>query len=391
MKKKKNKKKTFVPKQFYWLITAAFLILSAIFIFLLFYPQEEVRFNFSGDPFMWNVSAGASAEAVMGSLKVYRNQSDYCYMIIPNVNINANEYDLCEIKLSLPIAFEQGELFFISPYNRNFDQKFMLPYYTGPAGSFNRAYVDLKRHPAWQGYIPAVLILFPMQAESCAIKEIKFVRSNWNAKISAIWSDFTHYYDPKLGTCFGMASPVFLDSTYQSFSAPILWGLLCICLIALFCINVFKMNHAFRVGGIIVFTVIFFVFAGILDLRNNVYYIRSIQRNLNLYAGKSADEKRGTVIGDMKFVQFMRFCDEKVPPDAKIVNRVAKETPFAPVDYLAATQVSYLLRPRTGNLPGFAAVSPEAYYIYYYSSADSRLKIRLRFNNEAFIMKDAEE
>ena len=233
-------------------------------------------------------------------------------------------------------------------------------------------------HAITQG---GVLLIPATEARSVKLKSIVFIKPNNLTKLRAAWNSFVYYYDPKLGTCFAMASPIFFNKAYSSFVQPFIWGLLILALVAIGLIKLSKLDGKYATYVMSVFLMILFLFWLILDLRTNVYYGKAVFRNIDRFWGKSLIEKRGIVNNSPDFIDFISFCDKHIPLDAQIVNLVAKDIPGTAHGALANTQTSYNLRPRL--------VSAKKYYIVYgeYDKEKVKgLKLFKQFHPNAFIM-----
>ena len=359
--KRKRDKKIAIKKVDLWrravliagIVTVVVLVALGIMINL---PEESVDFNFAENMGMWQVSGGSKFRQVDNSVELIKG-SGQLYVVIPSLNIDADWYDVCVIEGSWPIAYDQGHLLFVSPFNKRFDYKFRYDFDTGGAGKDNKRYIDLRGHGAWQGVARAVLVLPATNAKQMFLKRIRFVRANPWTKLKASWSTFTRYYDPLLGTCFAMATPVFMGKPFNPFIVPILWVFMGICGIIVAGVHLFKADPRITKITLGIFLTVIIIAWGLLDLRNNVVYLKAISRNINLYWGKSIQEKRSIVVGDPEFINFMKFCDENIPINARMISQIATDAPGVPAHYFAN------LRPR------FAEVSSSEktrdYFIFY--------------------------
>lgn len=337
------------------LVGVIFLIALLIMMCL---PEENINFKFAENMGMWQVSEGTKFSQVGDSIQLTKGVGQL-YVVIPQMKVDADYYDVCVIEGSWPIAYDQGHLLFISPFNRQFDMNFRYDFDTGKAGKSRKRYIGLRDHEAWQGVVPAIMLMPTENAQQVSLKSIRFIHANPWTKIKAIWSGFTRYYDPKLGTCLAMATPILMGKPFNPFIVPILWIFLAICGCIIGGVHFFHANPKItKITAAICFAVIITAW-GLLDLRNNVYYLKAISRNISLYWGKSIQEKRGIVVGDPEFIDFMKFCDENIPLDVKIINQVPNELPGTPASYLSQVQYWANLRPR------FYEGSPRSYYIFY--------------------------
>jgi len=362
MKKKKNRKaavkkadRQSKAKLILALAVPATLIALVIIMGL---PEESIDFNFTENMGMWQVSEGSTFRQVKDSVQLIRGKSQL-YVVVPQMNIDAEYYDVCVIEGSWPIAYDQGHLLFISRFNRQFDYNFRYDYDTGKSGRMNRRYIDLGGHGAWQGSIPAVLILPATDADQVSLKRISFIHANPWTRIKAWWSAFTRYQDPLLGTCFAMATPIFMGKPFNPYFAPVLWVLIIICGMVVGGVHLFQADQRISKITLAVLCIALFLAWGVLDLRNNVYYLKAISRNISLYWGRSILESRGIVVGDPGFIYFMKFCDENIPINAKVYNQVPVDVPGTPPNYLAGVQYWANIRPR------FSDGGSESYYIFY--------------------------
>jgi len=325
-------------------------------------PEESIKFNFVENKGMWQLSAGSESRLTGDALELIKGRQEL-YVIIPQMNVDADYYDVCDIEGTWPIAYDQGHLLFISPFNKNFDYNFRYDFDTGGAGKKNKRYLDLSAHGAWQGMVKAVLVIPATNAKKMSLKGIRFIHANPWTKIKAWWSNFTRYYDPLLGTCLSMASPIFIGQPFNPLFVPILWLILVVCGIIFAGVYIFKAKPMIATVSMGICLILIFLAWAILDLRNNVVYLKGIARNISLYWDKSIQERRGLVVGDKEFIDFMKFCDKNIPLDAQINNQVPIEIPGIPSNYLRAVQFIANLRPRYYEHIKEAEI--KTFYIYY--------------------------
>lgn len=365
MKHKKNRKAA--AKKVGLQNKTAILIVKIIGVVVLIFlgiimclPEDSLTFNFAENPGMWQVSAGSKSEQVGDMVQLTKGGRE-SYIVVPQINLDADYYDVCVIEGDWPIAYDQGHLLFISPFNETFDYNFRYDFDTGSAGKRNRRYINLNYHGAWQGMIKAILLLPATDAKQVSLKGIRFIHSNPWTKIKAWLSDFTRYSDPLLGTCFAMATPIFMGKPFNPFFVPVLWGFLAVYGIIAVGVYLFKADRKIsKIAAGVVLIVIMLAW-GLLDLRNNVYYLKAISRNISLYWGKPIDVRRGIVVGDPEFINFIKFCDEQIPLQAKVISQIPDELPGTPASYLSRVQYGPNLRPR------FAEGKAKTYYIFYRS------------------------
>lgn len=336
------------------------LVVLIALVIMMNLPEEGVKFNFAANKGMWQVSPGTKVRFDGDVVSLKKGPGNF-FIAVPEINLGADRYDVCVIEMKQPIAHEEGRLFFISRFNKGYHRNYSLPFDTGKADRFNKIYFNLKKHGAWQGIIRAILILPTKNSETVTIKSISFIDANPWTKMRAWYSDFTRYSDPLLGTCFAMASPIFLGRTFNMRFIPILWWMLGAVLLIVLVDRFAEIDPRIKKSAIGVFFLIIILLWGVLDLRNNIYYLKAISRNISLYWGKPMQEKRGIVVGDQEFIDFIKFCDKNIPLDARIFNQVPKELPGTPVNYLSAVQYPANLRPR------FNEDSAQSYFIFFKS------------------------
>lgn len=322
--------------------------------FLLTGRQEEQKIVLADQRGNLQVSPGTVLTVEGGAVKLSGGQGNY--VIVP-VSVDADIYDTVVLELKQTEAYGEGRLFFISPYNKQFDLNYSCAYDTGRAGRFNRIYVNLRKYGAWQGMIKGLLVIGPKNSSACYIRSLNFIQASPWSKVRAWLCDFTRYSDPLLGTCFAMASPYFIGGPFNLIFIPFLW------LALLLTAATYAIRRNIKV--IWAFGLIFIFLWSLLELSTDTYYFKAIGRNANLYWGKPTAEKRGIVVGDREFVDFVRFCDEVIPLDARICNLIPKELPGTPFQYLSATQFFYQLRPRQGDWKMFTDRLPPAYYVLF--------------------------
>lgn len=342
------------------------LILILIIIFIMNIPEEEISIDFSKNLDRWKIAPGTKVQIQKDSIELTKEGMDF-FVVVPNVRIDADYYNVCILEIKQPVAFGQGRLFFLSPYNRQYDFNFRFDFDSGKANRFNKILIDLRKHAAWHGFIREILIAPPVDSKTVHLKSIRFVHANPWTTLRALWSDFTLYSDPLLGTCFAMASPLFLGKNFNSRFIPILWGILLISGLILGGTTVFRLDSKSKKIIIAIFFLVFLLLWILLDLRNTVHYLKAIKRDTSLYWGKPLEIKRGIVTGDPEFVDFINFCDKNIPLTGKIFNFVPNDLPGTPRDYLSTTQVGFILRPRFYSYARFSKEIPKPYYIFYKS------------------------
>ncbi len=396
-KKHKNKQQQFGGKPKNIKMAPILISLGVIAVIsmmvLISLPEESFNFNFAENSGRWQVLPGTKAELKEGAVQLLRINGDMG-IVIPGINIDADNYDVCEIELKCPVAFDGGMLLFTSRYNQQFSYNFRYDFDTGLSGRFNKLYIYAGSHGAWQGIIKDILIIPATNAQYADIKNIKFIHSSPGTKIRAVWAGFTRYYDPRLGTCFQIASPLFVDDAYNSVMMPLLWGAILLLALSVASVNIFKLNPLISKAAVCVFVVFFLALWGLLDLRNNVYYLKAIGRDAGLYWGKSLSEKREIVTGAPDFIRFMKFCDEVIPMDARVFNFVATEIPGTPKDALNCTQFFFNLTPRPNSLRTIVPErTPPPFYIVYGTGRKDikgidtgELKMYKQYHEKAFIL-----
>jgi hypothetical protein len=336
---------------------AAIIALAALLsFFLLTGQQDEQKIALADQRVNLQVSPGTALTIEGEAIKLSGGQGNY--VIVP-VSVDADWYDTAVLELKQTEAFGEGRLFFISPYNKQFDLNYSCAYDTGRAGHFNKIYVDMRKHGAWQGVIKGILVLVPKNSSACYIRSLNFIHASPWSKIRAWWSDFTRYSDPLLGTCFAMGSPYFISGQFNSVFIPFLW------LALLITATAYAISR--NIKAVWALGIIFIALWSLLELRTDIYYLKGLGRNVNLYWGKTTAEKRGIVVGDKKFVAFMAFCDANIPEGAKMFNLVSKEPPGTPYLYLFGVMFDYLQRKRPSNYFHLTGDVPAPYYIVYYT------------------------
>lgn len=368
MKKKKHKQISAKPAErpsgMKIGVPLAAVAITAVLLIVMALPEKCIDFAFSEYMGAWQVSAGSSIRREGGTVRLNKGEGDL-YLVVPQMNIDADRYDVCVIEGNWPIAYDQGRLLFISPFNRQFDYYFRYDFDTGTAGRINRRYIDLRSHGAWQGIIKAILILPATNAEQVSLKSVKFIQANPWTRIKAWWSAFTRYQDPMLGSCFAMATPILMGRPFNPLIVPAVWVMLAI--FGLVSAGIYWLQADRRITQIalIIFLAAMVLAWGLLETRNNVNYLKAIARDVSLYWGRSIQEKRGIVVGDPEFIRFMGYCDEQIPMDARIINLIPADVPGTPSMYLTGTQFGFCLRPRLESFYQFSGELPDSYYLVY--------------------------
>ena len=389
MRKKKIKNKNKLPLGV--IIAATVLILLVVFFFINL-PEEQIVARFDSADNRWQVGSGTLASPEGEGVRLTKVGPDF-FIVFPDLRVDADSNNVCQLEIENPIAYETGRLFFLSQFNPSFDMNFSYEYDSGRGNRFNQIYLNLAKHPAWQGYTGGFLLIPGEGAAWVKLGPIRFIHANILTGARAVWSDFVRYYDPKLGTCFAMASPFFWKEGYNPFFIPYLWGLLILAAVILAAVKIFHFDPRTGEIAIAAFFIAFLLVWFVLDLRNNIYYLKAMRRDAMLYWGKPLEQKRGIVTGDPEFVGFMNFCDEHIPMDGKIFNLVPKELPGTPFQYLSSTQVFFILRPRLESFYHLPGKDPRPYYIVYKNNPQDlkgidKPKLFKRFNADAYILTD---
>ena len=340
------------------------LILASVCVVLFNRPEEKISFSFLDNMGLWQASPGTIIQNKSDSVQLTRGPRDI-YVVVPQINLNADLYDVCLLEMELPIAYDQGSLIFLSPHNMK-TEKETLDFDTGVANHLNHLWINVSKHDDWHGIIRDIVLYPSINSENVSLRSITFIRANLVTKIRAWWNDFTRYSDPPLGAVFGWPSPFIITNWFNPLVMPFFWVLLTIALLSLVCISILRLD--IRIGRIIIsiFFLVLLIAWGILDIGSNSYYIKAIKRNANLYWGKSTLEKRGIVIGNPEFISFMKFCDESIPMDGRILNYVARDNTGSPDDALGGTQFNFNLNPRVESLRMRAnGEMPRPYYVFY--------------------------
>ncbi len=350
-------------KKYNGLIASVFLLVIACGIFLNL-PEDKKNFSFSDNLGLWQASAGTIIQLKAGSVQLTKGPRDI-YVVIPQINLSADLYDVCILEMELPIAYDQGSFIFLSPYNIK-TEKETLDFDTGTANHLNHLYINFSKHDDWHGNIRDIILYPSTNSEIVSLKSITFVRANLATKIRAWWNDFTRYSDPTLGAVFGWPSAFFIKNWFNPLVMPFFWVLLTVTLLCLASVSILRLDIRISKITIGIFFLILSIAWGFLDLGNNIYCIKAIKRNASLYWGKSSVEKRGIVTGNPEFIRFMKFCDESIPVDGRILNYVARDNTGSPDDALGGTQFNFNLRTRVESLRMRAnGEIPKTYYVFY--------------------------
>lgn len=345
------------------IIVGAFLLILSFGI-LLNLPEDKTVFSFSGDMGLWQASVGTMIKPETDSVKITKGQGDF-YVVIPQINIPADRYDVCILEMELPIAYDQGSFIFLTTDNIK-KEKVTLDFDTGSANRFNRLHINVSKHDDWHGIIRGIVFFPATNSENVLLRSMTFVHANLSTKLRAWWNDFTRYLDPPLGAVFGWPSPFFIIDWFNPLMMPFFWILLCITLLIIIIVSALRLDIRFSKITIDIFFSILLLAWALLDLGNNVYYMKAIKRNASLYWGRDMVEKRGIVTGNPDFIRFLKFCDDNIPMDAHIFNYVARDYSGSAEDALAATQFNFNLRPRVESLRLRATGEiPKPYYILY--------------------------
>ncbi|MFH1541818.1 MAG: hypothetical protein ABIE84_01865 [bacterium] len=305
-------------------------------------------------------------------------------ILLPNSNIDANLFDVCVLELTQAVAYEPGAMLFTSQYFPQFSYNLRFDFDSGPANRLNKIYIYAPSHRAWVGIIKDILIIPSTNGPMPELQRVLFIRSNPWTKIRALSSNFTRYYDPKLGSVFALASPLFFNNSYNVLMGPWIWGIIAILLAVAIGCAIYKPDPIIFKISLLGFIILFLLLWLILDLRNNTYYLKGMRRDASQYWGKSLSDKRGIVNLSSDFISFMRFCDEAIPSDGKIINYVSEKIPGTADGALHHTQLYFNLRPRLNTT--------KEYYVVY-GTEQSKLEIPVqglkmfkKFHDLAYIL-----
>jgi len=361
-----------VKKQAALIVVGALVMCLIVGLMIVNLPEEKLVFDLADNVGLWQLSDGSRFREVDGAVELIKGPGQL-YLVIPHLTFFAGQYDVCVIEGRWPIAFDQAHLLFISPFNQQFNFNVRCDFDTGLAGGWNKRYLDIGSHGAWQGMIKGVLLLPGEGADRIRLKSITFIKPNSWTRLKAIWSAFIRYRDPLLGTCFAMATPILAGKPFNPFVLPIVFGVLVIGGSIMAGVRIFQADQRISKITAIICLVITMLAIVTLDMRNNVFYLKGIMRNVSLYWGKSIQEKRGIVVGDRDFTDFMRFCDENIPLDVRIFNQVSIDLPGTPPNYLAAVQYAANLRPRFYDPQTWGR--KRSYYIFYKPKDHKNLEV----------------
>ncbi|MBN3032602.1 MAG: hypothetical protein JW873_00720 [Candidatus Saganbacteria bacterium] len=375
MTKKKKKKPANSPDQlkrkipsFKPAVAGLIASLALLFLVLSSLPQEEKEISFASPAPAFQVSAGVTVEQQAGFIRLTKTAANGApiFFLVPNVNVDADLYDVIALELKSDQAFEPGRLLFVSRYNRGFQYNFGMDFDSGLRGRFGRRLIYMRAHGAWQWIVKDILVNFGPQAKQVEIKSVKFIRANPGTLIRAGWSGLLRYGDPKLGSCFAMASPLFIWNSFNIVLTPYLLALLALAALGLLAVNTFKLNRRYGVLIVAGFFLAFYFCWTVLETRNGIFYLKGAARDVGLYWGKDKLAKREIVVGDKKFADFMEYCNKNIPDDAKLFNLVSREPPGTPPNYLWGVMSGFLQRPRaTSSFHLKDEVSPPYYIVYY--------------------------
>ncbi len=345
------------------IIIGVFLLVLLLSIFLNF-PEDKFIFSFSDKMGLWKVSAGTMIQQKDGYVKLTKGPGDF-FVVMPQINLNADYFDVCILEMELPIAYDQASFVFLSPDNAK-KEKITLDFDTGKANRLNHLSISVSKHDDWHGIIRDIVLYPATNSDNVSLKSITFVRANPVTKLHAWWNDFTRYFDPLLGAVFGWPSPYFVADWFNPLVLPFILILLFITLLIIISVFIFRLDIRFSNVSIGIFFLILLLAWGMLDVGNNIYYIKAIRRNVSLYWGKDIWEKRSITTGNPEFIRFMKFCDDNIPMDGYIFNYVARDYLGSAEDALGATQFNFNLRTRVESLRLRAAGEmPRPYYVLY--------------------------
>ena len=370
-------------------IGIAFILLVLVYLMLLNLPEDKAVFSFSNNLRPCFASEGTKiGNPREGYVQLTRGTGEF-YVVIPQINLNADLYDTCVIEMESPVAYDQGSLLFLSPHNAK-KEKTTLDFDTGKANHMNRLWINVRKHHDWHGVIRDVIFFPSTNSQSVNLKSIMFVRGNLATRLRAWWGDFTCYSDPLLGAVFGWPSPYFISDWFNPLVLPFFWILLLVAVILVICVYLFRLDVQFSRIPVGIFSCALFVAWAMLDLSNNVYYFKAMRRNANLYWGQSMEKKKGIVTGNQDFIGFMKFCDDSLPMDGQIFNYVSRDYSGSAEDALGATQVNFNLRTRVESLKMRAAGAiPKPFYVFYrYQSRDIKgIELEQGTVNRHFVLK----
>lgn len=116
-----------------------------------------VNWVFKNCPFGWTPNKGFTGSSFSGSSWIL-NPDDDPYILSPIISLPANEYDSIEIHMSNNAQNTQGQIFFTTDSQPNFDETKSVRFSTTSGSHWDNYTINMSTNPLWRGVITRIRI-----------------------------------------------------------------------------------------------------------------------------------------------------------------------------------------------------------------------------------------
>lgn len=283
----------------------------------------EPGWEFEIDPEGWSAQKQIENLRTEGGKLKGLSTGTFPFIISPfPLNVDADERKILVIDMETSDQFNNTMVFWRTSYYNQFNMAQSSPVSLGSRGRFHRYYLNLGRHPRWEGIVQQLLIVPQAAPGEFAVKSIALERSNPVNLFLAAWQEFTAYETVKGSTVNTIRSAMILGRRFNFYAI----ALLSLCLIAAFAWKLYKLewkpgeiraslNFALRCAAALML-----VLWASLEARMYLDYGKTAALDFQTYWGRSLDEKRAAISGGDLY-EYVKFVNENLP-ERTVVNFV---------------------------------------------------------------------
>lgn len=321
-----------------------------------------------------------------------------CYVISPPLFLNANVYRFLRVHMMTSKSFQKARVFWIGPFNGNFERQFSLPINVGGDWGFHTYIIDMSLHPGWAGTIGRLMIAPINGGGEVKIRDIEFPEYSPLLKIRSFLQEFfgleTNPIPPNLGMVFMITGPLLEGRPFNIFVYRASVYLFILSLILSFGFVLknarFKFSPALIrkafLAGIYYLVLMIFVFWMLIEGKFAFDDAKVLIADYQAMWGKTLDEKRSIITGG-DFYEFVGFCDKNLPDDIAVSHVFSNNLYYAFDGWLSSKAKYYLFPKYRSDSAGYKLVfGPGAQ-----DQLDRTKKHTLiaKFKEEGFIYKEA--
>jgi len=325
------------------------------------------------------------------------------YLISPPLFLNSNVYSHLLIKMRTSRSFQKARVFWIGPYNKNFERQFSLPIAIGGNWGYHTYVIDMSSHGGWSGIIGRLMISPVNGGGRVEIQSIEFTQYSPLLKLRAQLQEFfaleANPIPPNLGMVFVIVGPIFagrpIDLYVYRSAVYLFFGLFLFLLgRAVYLPARIKMMQDLklqlrRIFLFAAFGVVVFVLACwlLIEVQYSFNDLKMLVADYQAMWGKTIDEKRDVITGG-DFYDFLEFCDKTLPRGAGVDFAFSDNLYYAFPEWLPI-KARYYLFPRVND-------SASPYKLVFGPGAEAKLNITKRyqliakFKDGEIILKEVE-